>query len=66
MICCKAFKAHPAAYPNLSLSKIPQTVLKRCEWGRDDYSLNVENLPQAPREPQQQGIDFDQRENADE
>jgi len=21
-------------------------VLSRCEWGQDDYSLNVENLPQ--------------------
>jgi adenine-specific DNA-methyltransferase len=23
-------------------------VLARCEWGKDDYSLNVANLPQAP------------------
>ncbi len=22
-------------------------VLARCEWGRDDYSLNVANLPMA-------------------
>ena len=22
-------------------------MLKKCEWGRDDYSLNVANLPMA-------------------
>jgi adenine-specific DNA-methyltransferase len=26
-------------------------VLRKCEWGKDDYSLNVANLPEAPREP---------------
>jgi adenine-specific DNA-methyltransferase len=25
--------------------KIPNAVLARCEWGKDDYSLNVANLP---------------------
>ena len=60
LICCKAFKGEPAAYPNLSLSKIPHAVLKRCEWGRDDYSLNIDNLPQAPREPQQQRLNLTQ------
>jgi len=28
--------------------KIPKAVLSRCEWGKDDYSLKVENLPKAP------------------
>jgi adenine-specific DNA-methyltransferase len=26
------------------LKKIPQAVFTRCEWGRDDYSLNVDSL----------------------
>ena len=26
-------------------------VLQKCEWGHDDYSLNVENLPQAQPSP---------------
>jgi hypothetical protein len=26
-------------------------VLSRCEWGHDDYSLKVENLPKAPQQP---------------
>ncbi len=30
----------------LPVKKIPKQVLCRCEWGRDDYSLRVENLPQ--------------------
>ena len=29
------------------LKKIPKMVLSRCEWGHDDYSLNVANLPMA-------------------
>jgi adenine-specific DNA-methyltransferase len=27
-------------------------VLARCEWGHDDYSLNVANLPMAQKEPE--------------
>ena len=33
---------------NLTVKKIPNHVKRRCEWGHDDYSLNVENLPKAP------------------
>ena len=36
------------AYPNLTLKKIPQAVLAKCEWGRDDYSLAVRDLPERP------------------
>jgi hypothetical protein len=28
-------------------------ILDRCEWGHDDYSLKVENLPKAPVKPGQ-------------
>ena len=45
LVCCTAFRADEKKYPNLTLKKIPNMVLSRCEWGRDDYSLNVENLP---------------------
>jgi len=52
LVCCGAFRCKPDAFPNLTLTKIPQAVLDRCEWGKDDYSLNVANLPQmAPDEP---------------
>ena len=45
LICCAAFRANSDEFPNLTIKKIPQTVFSRCEWGRDDYSLNVESLP---------------------
>ena len=65
LVCCKAFKGDAVAFPNLSLSKIPHAVLKRCEWGRDDYSLNVENLPQAPQDPEQHSLELSQGEDSD-
>jgi adenine-specific DNA-methyltransferase len=52
LICCKAFSAREAAFMNLTLKKIPQAVLTKCEWGRDDYSLRVANLPPPPGEYQ--------------
>jgi adenine-specific DNA-methyltransferase len=45
---CSAFRGKPDRYPNLTIKKIPKAVLNRCEWGKDDYSLQVENLPKAP------------------
>jgi len=51
LVCCKAFRADADAFPNLTIRKIPQAVLRKCEWGKDDYSLNVANLPEAPRKP---------------
>lgn len=52
LVCCSAFRGVTAAraserWPNLTLKKIPRMVLARCEWGQDDYSLNVANLPMA-------------------
>lgn len=44
---CMAFRGAVDAYPNLTVKKIPRQVLDRCEWGHDDYSLKVENLPSA-------------------
>lgn len=55
LVCCSAFHGVSAAkaserWPNLTLKKIPKMVLARCEWGHDDYSLNVANLPMAQAE----------------
>ena len=47
LICCKAFNANAEAFDNLTLKKIPQAVLTKCEWGKDDYSLNVAKLQPA-------------------
>ena len=45
LICCKAYSAEAEAFENLTLVKIPTSILQKCEWGRDDYSLNIANLP---------------------
>jgi len=47
LVCCTAFRGKADQFPNLTLKKIPKMVLSRCEWGHDDYSLNVANLPMA-------------------
>ncbi len=63
LVCCSAFRGDANRYPNLTVKKIPKMVLSRCEWGHDDYSLNVENLPvqekAVPKQtvtPQQAGL----------
>lgn len=63
LVCCSAFRCKADRFPNLTLKKIPKMVLSRCEWGHDDYSLNVENLPMreepkedAPAKQRQAGL----------
>ena len=56
LVCCSAFRGDANRYPNLTIKKIPKMVLSRCEWGHDDYSLNVENLPMAPRKLGQEDL----------
>lgn len=48
LVLCAAFRGNPDQFPNLTLKKIPKAVLAKCEWGHDDYSLKIENLPKAP------------------
>ncbi len=53
LVMCSAFRVRNVdAFPNLTIKKIPRTVLMRCEWGRDDYSLEIKNLPAASFEPE--------------
>jgi len=48
LVCCGAYRVSQVEdFPNLTIKKIPKAVLSRCEWGRDDYSLQVTNLPVA-------------------
>ncbi len=54
LVCCGAYRGVTATqaaqrWPNLTLKKIPKMVKDRCEWGHDDYSLNVANLPMAQK-----------------
>jgi adenine-specific DNA-methyltransferase len=50
LVCCAAFRCKADQFANLTLKKIPKMVLSRCEWGHDDYSLNVQKLPMLERE----------------
>lgn len=54
LVLCSSFKGSADRFPNLTIKKIPRAVLSKCEWGHDDYSLNVENLPMAEREEEKQ------------
>ncbi len=58
LVMCPAFRGKPDRFSNLTIKKIPKTVITRCEWGHDDYSLKIENLPQAPPSPGQQEFEL--------
>jgi len=60
LILCGAVRGKADRYTNLTVKKIPKEVLSRCEWGKDDYSLRVENLPMAPAPAGQQGLGFEE------
>ena len=42
VIACRSYdKGLDKAYTNIAVKKIPQMLLDRCEFGKDDYSLNI-------------------------
>ena len=46
LVCCKSFaKGCNSRHSNITIKKIPQMLLGRCEFGKEDYSLNIVNLP---------------------
>lgn len=51
LICCTAFQ-HECRnrFANITLKKIPQMLLGRCEFDRSDYALNVVSLPEVEGE----------------
>ena len=51
LVCCGAHSVDTTAFANITVKKIPKAVLDKCEWGHDDYSLAVENLPKAEAKP---------------
>jgi adenine-specific DNA-methyltransferase len=56
LVLCQAYRGKADRWPNLTVKKIPKAVLARCEWGHDDYSLQVQNLPKAPSKPGQHDL----------
>ena len=54
LICCTSFqKECKRAFPNISIKKIPQMLLGRCEFAHDDYSLNIIDLPHVDDEEEE-------------
>ena len=50
LVCCGAYRIRNVEdFPNLTLKKIPRAVMDKCEWGKDDYSLEIKALPPAPK-----------------
>ena len=46
LICASAFQLGiKNNFPNIKLRKIPQSVLSKCEYGAENYNLNVVELP---------------------
>ncbi|WP_445491043.1 site-specific DNA-methyltransferase [Rhodopseudomonas sp. RCAM05734] len=69
LVCCKAFNAKEDSFPNLTVKKIPHSILAKCEWGRDDYSLQIADLPDAinsedVQEPATDEVEKPKRRNA--
>jgi adenine-specific DNA-methyltransferase len=51
LVCCSAWTGNASSFENLTLQKIPNAILHKCEFGHDDYSLTVQNLPMQTAEP---------------
>ena len=46
IIACKSFEAGlDKLYSNITIKKIPQMLLSRCEFGKENYNLNIVNPP---------------------
>jgi adenine-specific DNA-methyltransferase len=46
LITCKSFQEGcENRHSNISIKKMPQLLLGRCEFGKEDYSFNIVNLP---------------------
>lgn len=51
LICCTAFQPEcKNRHSRITIKKIPQMLLGRCAFGKDDYSLNIIDLPQLDEE----------------
>ncbi len=51
LICCTSFQPECRnRYSNITIKKIPQMLLGRCEFDKDDYSLNIVSVPEIEEE----------------
>ncbi len=48
LVCCTAFqKECQSTHSNISIKKIPKMLLGRCEFGKDNYNLNIISVPEV-------------------
>lgn len=59
LVLCNAFKGSAQHLLKLTVKKIPKHILDKCEWGKSDYSLQIQNLPDAPPKNGQFGLNFE-------
>lgn len=53
LICCKShFDGADGKYDSITVKKIPSMLLGKCEFGRDDYSLSIVDMPLSGDEPE--------------
>ncbi len=59
LICAKSYaKECEDRFPNITIKKIPQSILGKCEFGKDNYDLNVVETESAYED-----LDFNDDEN---
>ena len=57
LVCCGAYRTKKLDdFSQLTVKKIPKAVLQKCEWGKDDYSLEIKALPD-PRPTESSPVD---------
>ena len=59
LICCTAFqKECTTHHPNITVKKIPQMLLGRCEFNKDNYNLNIIDMPKLDDEDDMENDDI--------
>lgn len=54
LICCTAFQKECASHAkNITVKKIPQMLLGRCEFNKDNYNLNIIDMPKLDVESEE-------------
>ena len=57
LICCKTFqKECKGKFSNITIKKIPQVLIGKCEFGKEDYSLNIIESPRLESDQDDQDI----------
>ena len=51
LICAKSYQKNcENKYPEITIKKIPQILLGRCEFGKDNYNLNIVSVPEEDQD----------------